>query len=659
MSHMFNKPYAAQSQSENGRVFIALVLSLVVVFVAGITLLVRSDYKRTVNESEDQLAYIAELLEQSVEATLAVANLQMWSMIDQIALTELGTTEEIESRYGDLLRKTVEEIDQINSVVLIATDGNVVWASVDNLSGRYLGDRQYFREALRLGEGEYAVGVPLIARGSGQRVTPIAWPVASPYGRVLGVIVSSLGEEYFSDLLSLTEFPPDLHVDIQASNGAAAFHSNDAPREIGSTIISATREIASLGLTIDVSRSKHSVMAAFYVRTAGFIAVAIILFSTAIGMAIRLKAKSVQLATGLHRSKEDNYRIVAAQREFNTIFDNVGDGIVIFSEDGTLNRTNKMAREILGTEGSEAAVARLRTLLPEFSDINSDFEVHRIKTDETQPDQAVQCRVMKLTTGDQEIAYCVLTDVTAEERLAAARTNFITSINHELRTPLTSLAGALELMENRYAESLPAPAARLLAMGSRNADRLLLLVNDILTLQAIDQGKFHVDAEPVPVETALEEAISTNSGYGVATGVKLKCTASVTGDVFVDPDRLQQIFSNLISNAVKYSRPEGIVEIGAQEAGDEVTFYVRDTGPGIPKAARHRLYERFTTPLHGRGVQMSGTGLGLAITKQLVERQDGQITFETRTEEDGQKDTGTVFYVTFKRPAAPAMEKTA
>lgn len=633
-----------------GRVsFAALISALVVVFILGVVQLLRTDYDRSLQEAEEELSSIAELLEQSVEATMEVANLQMWHMIDRISLSPLGSTEQVESRFGDLMRETAEEIDQIDSLVLIDLNGNAVWATVNNLNGRFLGDRQYFKNALRLGVNEYAVGVPLIARGSGRRLTPIAWPVISPFGRVHGVIVSSLGEEFFSELLTFSEFPSDLHVDIQASNGAAAFHSSDTPREIGEDLITATRDIASLGLTIDVSRSKSVVMKSYFVRAIVFVVVAFVLFATSIGMTISGRRKSVQLAAALQQSTNDNQRIIAAQREFNAIFDSVGDGIAIFTESGELSRTNKVARDILGCDNNQSAVERLRSLLPDFSEISNDFDVVRITPDETHPDQTVQCRMMKLSRETEDVAYCVLTDVTAEERLTAARTGFITSVNHELRTPLTSLAGSLDLLQSRFSKDLPAPALRLVAMASRNADRLLMLVNDILTLQAIDQGKFHVKPEPVPVSTILEEAVGANAGYGVATKVGLVVAQSVAGEVFVDPDRIQQIFSNLVSNAIKYSPPETSVEIGAQETDGEITFFVRDSGPGIPQAARERLFDRFTTPIHGRGVQMSGTGLGLAITKQLVERQGGRIFLESRTPEEAQEESGTAFYVTFPR----------
>lgn len=633
------------SHPTNKKRFGVLILTLVVVFLLGLTYLVRSDYTRTLAREKDQLDYFAELFEQSLESGLAVADLQIANMAAQFDPDVLENPAQIEARYGDLMRTTMRNVDQLDSMVLIGPDGVAMWASVDGLEGVYLGDRGYFQAAITRQRGEYAVDVPILSRANNRRLTPIAWPIFSPSNELLGVIASSMGEQYFSELLTLNNIAADMEVDLLASNGAAAFQSEGRTAETGANIISASKNIAAVSLTITVSRSQDAVMAGFYQRTFGFLSVSIVLFATLIGMAIRLQRKSNQLASGLTQSRQANQRIVAAQREFNAVFENVGDGIVIFTNDGKLNRSNKKARHILGEDTNAEAIKRLQSLLPTSFELDPDMRTYQISG---AGGEVYRCRVMKLTSNNQEVAYCVLSDISAEDRLTTARSTFVTSINHELRTPLTSLSGSLQLLNHKFSDDLPEAAKRLVAMASRNADRLLTLVNDILTLQAIDQGQFHVDASPVDVDVALEEAIASNSGYGLGTGVKLVCERSAKGQVFADPGRLQQIFSNLISNAIKYSPKNGTVKIGAVETKDEFTFYVRDNGPGIPLIARDRLFDRFATPIHESGVQMNGTGLGLAITKQLVERQGGTITFDTQTAEDNTLKTGTTFFVTFK-----------
>lgn len=189
-----------------------------------------------------------------------------------------------------------------------------------------------------------------------------------------------------------------------------------------------------------------------------------------------------------------------------------------------------------------------------------------------------------------------------------------------------------------------------------------MLVNDILTLQAIDQQQLSVQMEPVGVADALTEAVAINSGYGLGAQVTLTCdTPDIPDDVFIQADRsrLQQIFSNLISNAVKYSPRNGVVRIGARVDGGMVEFHVRDSGPGIPEAARDWVFERFAKPVHEKGTQASGTGLGLAITRELALRQDAGIDFTSVTMQDDPQNTGTEFTVTFKETAPESVDDEA
>ncbi|WP_169798710.1 ATP-binding protein [Falsihalocynthiibacter arcticus] len=612
------------------------------------TLLIRADSKRSQTEAEFQLTYFAELFSQSVESSITLANVQMWNMINRIGYLPLTTTESIEARSGKMIRNTLDSIEQIDSVVLIDPTGNVAWATTEALIGQNLSDREYFQRAIKLSHGEFFVGVPIIARGTGRRLTPVAWPLVSRSGLVHGVVVSSLGESYFSNLLTLKDVPEDMAVSVLASNGEAAFISRDGSTE---EVIIATNNVSSLGMTAHVTRNRDAVMAGFTQRTTVFSIIAITLFATAIGAGIGSHTKSLQLADGLERLQNHTNRIRAAQREFDTVFENVGDGIVIFDENGKLARSNKKAREFLRKTDDETTVNYLRSKLPDFSQIESDFAVHQLvlpHASEEDNEQQVQCRVMKLETNGQQIAYCVLTDVSAEQRLSAARTNFVTSINHELRTPLTSLSGAIDMLQQRFSQDLPVGADKLVAMASRNADRLLILVNDILTLQAIDQGQLNVRSVPLSIDEALDEAVEINSGYGVRFKVSLVRRPTEAGIILADPDRMQQIFSNLISNAIKYSPMNGTVTIGATQSDGMVEFFVSDDGPGIPISASDKIFDRFAKPLHARGIQASGTGLGLAITKQLVERQDGTITFQSQMASEASEAHGTTFYVMLK-----------
>lgn len=642
-------------------IWYATLSALTLIFAIGLTAFVSIDYRRTEGEATKHLSYLADVFDRSIEASLSIANVRMGHAIDQVAQLPLTTQTWADETYEKILTDTIAEIEQIDALVLIAPTGEVVWASAEGLLGKNLADRKYFNEAIKLTRGQYTIGIPILSRGDGRRITPIAWPVLSSTGVNQGVIASSLGEAYFEGLLSTLGLQSDIVVEMITSDGAVAFSTSGAAGRPSGERIAVAKQSPELDVTVTVSQPRAAVFEGFRDRTLIFLGTAIALFACALGLAIGSQRKSRRLADTLRQSTADNIKITTAQREFNTIFQNVGDGIVIFDDKNTVLQSNKMARRFLNAKSDIEATAQLRALLPPLSQLQDDFTAFKLDMPHSRSPKdkvTIQARVMKLQHGAIRAVYCVLTDISAEERLYAAREHFITSVNHELRTPLTSLAGALEVLEDRFSASLAPAGRKLVAMATRNADRLLLLVNDILTLQAIDQGKLQINLEPVPVHQALHEAVETNVGYGLGTSVRLAlelpaCDAVVTADKV----RLQQVFSNFISNAVKYSPAGGVVTIGATLDDGEVAFWVRDHGPGIPQSSWAYLFERFSQPVHAKGTQATGTGLGLAITKELIERQGGAVSLRSKTLASGSADHGTTFVVKFAAQSILAEEK--
>ncbi|EDQ05608.1 Sensor histidine kinase WalK [Sulfitobacter indolifex] len=653
---------AAETPSRAQALFRGLITAVVLTYFAGLALLTWADYNRATTRAEIELEHFAELYERAVDATLSVANVRMRGLIDELATALLDNPDRFEAQYGDVMAAAVNSIEQVDSLGLIGADGVVLWATAKPLMGRYLGDRAYFQAAIGLGVDEYTVGVPIKSRATGRRFTPIAWPLIGIDGRVRGVLASSLGEDYYAQLLAADGLEPDMHVEVVTAKGERAFVAGQASRDPDTPVFRARKAIPALDLYVDVTRSKAAVMRSYWQRTLVFGGLATILFLTVINAAIRARRQSTQLAQALRNSERDRERIRAAQSGFDAIFENVGDGIIVYNGNNTLYRSNRRARALMGVSSDIEAVDQLRKLVPPFAEMDEDAAVHRIHIrNAAHENMAVQCRVMKMHLQGDCISYNVLQDISAEERLAAARTAFVMSVNHELSTPLRSLAGSLEILHERFGDTIPKSAGELLTMATRNAERLLVLVNDIQTLQAIDQQQLSIQFERVAVSDLLSEAIATNSGYGANRDVRLKMRTAPDAPqdayIRVDPVRMQQILSNLISNAIKYTPRGGTVKIGADVDQEKVTFYVCDAGPGIPRSAHDRMFKRFADPVHSRDTQAYGTGLGLAITEELVTRQGGDISFETQSVEDGSENPGTTFFVRFARDDTGPLQK--
>lgn len=232
-------------------------------------------------------------------------------------------------------------------------------------------------------------------------------------------------------------------------------------------------------------------------------------------------------------------------------------------------------------------------------------------------------------------------DVTERRAVERMKNEFVAVVSHELRTPLTSIRGSLGLLAGGVAGELPPRAAAMIDIALKNSERLVRLINDILDIEKIESGKMVFKLQPVVLDELVRQTIEANRGFGQQYDVKIELTATLPNvQVYVDPDRMTQVITNLISNAVKFSPAGGKVEVAiGREPQGRVRITVTDHGPGIPVEFRDRIFQKFAQADSSNTRQQGGTGLGLSISRAIVERHGGQIGFVTAT------GVGTTFYV--------------
>lgn len=222
----------------------------------------------------------------------------------------------------------------------------------------------------------------------------------------------------------------------------------------------------------------------------------------------------------------------------------------------------------------------------------------------------------------------VTRDVTTEEMALRAREDLVASVSHELRTPLTSITGYVELALEDPA--LPPAARRSLEVAERNAERLLELVSDILTESADSRG---AEMSIRPTEVDLAGVVQSAIEAAVPRASERRITIDGSGVdetlAFADAQRIRQVVDNLISNAVKYHRDGGHVEVAANHDGLHAWIIVRDDGPGISQQELPRVFERFFRSHSVRKTTTHGSGLGLAISRDIVRAHGGEITVQT------------------------------
>ncbi|SDN13496.1 PAS domain S-box protein [Polaromonas sp. JS666] len=236
--------------------------------------------------------------------------------------------------------------------------------------------------------------------------------------------------------------------------------------------------------------------------------------------------------------------------------------------------------------------------------------------------------------------YTLANDITELKRIDRMKSEFVSTVSHELRTPLTSIRGSLGLISGGVAGQLPEAVKTLVGIAKSNCERLIRLINDILDIEKIESGKMTLDLQVIELKPLLEQALAANEGYGAAKNVSLSLQfPDEELMVRADGDRLTQVVTNLLSNAMKFSPSDGVVEIHAgRSASGGVRVEVRDHGPGIPEEFRKRIFQKFSQADSSDTRQKGGTGLGLNISRAIIERLGGSIGFETRNGE------GTTFY---------------
>ena len=238
-----------------------------------------------------------------------------------------------------------------------------------------------------------------------------------------------------------------------------------------------------------------------------------------------------------------------------------------------------------------------------------------------------------------------------EEALAAslAKSEFLASMSHELRTPLNAIGGYAELLALGVRGSLNADQAQDVARIRRSQQHLLTLINDVLNFAKVDAGQAEYRLTAVPVDEALHDTETMIAPQIVAKGLRYSYKGGdKTASVLADPEKLQQIVLNLLTNAVKFTDAGGSITLSAKPRGNCIEISVADTGAGISPEKLERIFDPFVQAERRLNQPVQGVGLGLAISRDLAQAMDGEITVESTV------GKGSTF--TLSLPRAPRMD---
>jgi PAS domain S-box-containing protein len=372
---------------------------------------------------------------------------------------------------------------------------------------------------------------------------------------------------------------------------------------------------------------------------------AVLLFAASLANRRSLKAKRDTL-----RRLED----ITIRQE--AIFNSAKDGIVTLNRSGSIESLNPAAARMFGYDPSELLrrdvgllfevapdVGAVETFLERLQrrpggEIGRVQEFWGLRKDGTTFPCDVAVSPVPLADGLRFVA--IIRDATERKQVDQMKNEFVSTVSHELRTPLTSIAGSLGLLSGGAAGQLPERAARLIRIAHSNSERLVRLINDILDIEKIESGKMTFEMKPVALLPLLDQTVQANRAFAEGYGVELELDRMNEAAMIVaDPDRLVQVVTNLVSNAVKFSPRGETVRISVHPLDRRYRISVADRGPGIPEEFRTRIFSKFAQADGSDTRQKGGTGLGLSIVREIVTRMGGTISF------DSVRGEGAVFHV--------------
>ncbi len=349
-------------------------------------------------------------------------------------------------------------------------------------------------------------------------------------------------------------------------------------------------------------------------------------------------------------------RLLRAQKTAQATIDSFPDPVVVVDPVGSVAQANPAARRLLGVVPSTEPPVPWYPALPLRSLINDvlagrgDHLPHSLEQAIALYDAGQERyflpRVVAIRTDPDELlgAAVALLDVTKFHLLDRLKSDMVSTVSHELKTPLTSVQMAIHLLLEEVVGPLNPKQLELLLAARQDSDRSLAMINDLLDLTRIEQGRVKLDLQPQTVSALVEGALDRVRSRAANAGIAIE--TQLDGDlpeVLVDHDRIEHVFDNLIVNAIQHTARGGTIRIEAAAQGERVHFAVEDSGEGIPAAELPRVFEKFYRIPTSR--HQGGAGLGLAIVREIVLAHGGEI--EVRSA----PGKGTRF--TFTLPAGP------
>jgi two-component system phosphate regulon sensor histidine kinase PhoR len=347
----------------------------------------------------------------------------------------------------------------------------------------------------------------------------------------------------------------------------------------------------------------------------------------------RRRAQS-KLQLTIARCQDEERKAIAQEKiKRQTLFDGMVEGVLLVNEEGRVDFLNLSLKRLLGlTSDIRGKPLREALARPELDEmlgrISSEGQMVGLELDFPEPASRclqVNASLFMASDGRHQGTIFIFHDLTRVKQFEATRREFVANVSHELRTPLSLIKGFVETLLGG-AKDDPEQATRYLHTIDKHADRLTFLIEDLLTISRLESGQVLMNLQTVSLRELAARVIDDLQSRSPQKNSLLENQMPEDLCAQADADRLEQVFTNLIENAIKYGRAQGHVRIGGKMLpNNKVQVWVHDDGPGIPAEARERVFERFYRVDRARARETGGTGLGLSIVKHIVQAHGGEV----------------------------------
>ena len=367
-------------------------------------------------------------------------------------------------------------------------------------------------------------------------------------------------------------------------------------------------------------------------------------------VALRQRVEEQQKSLAAQKEQQDQ-ATAQVQAQQQAVFNSMVEGVLVLDSAGCVQLVNQSLQRLFSLTSDARGQTIIEAFrLPELAALVRHLHKERTLESCTLELPGMEERWVEVNAaavpgreGAQHGAILVFHDLTRIKQLERTRQEFVANVSHELRTPLSLIKGFVEtLLEG--AKNDPEKATRFLQTIEKHADRLTFLIEDLLTISRLESGQIVMNLHPVELHAEVARVMDDLQARAAEKKVTLENLVPAGLNAQADADRLQQVLSNLIENAVKYGRDAGRVSIGARSLSENIVeLWVQDDGPGIPARARERVFERFYRVDRARSAETGGTGLGLSIVKHIVQAHGGEVGVKS------EPGTGTTFFFTLPK----------